>query len=102
MSPTIETTGLIEKDSSFKKFTCAIVLCLALDATHAWASTEDPCRASRNAPARVKDAGVPVCVVKYCRPASGIEIIGWFAGPGDWFYRTTGDFCYFDPRPILP
>jgi hypothetical protein len=102
MPRTIETSGLLKKNSSIQKFTCPLFLTLALGAILAWASTDDPCRAARNAPSRVKDAGGPACVVKYCRPASGIEIWGRFAGPGDWFYRTTGDFCYFDPRPILP
>ena len=43
--------------------------------------------------------GVPPWVVRDCRPATGAEIMGRFAGAGYWFYRTTGDFCYFDRRP---
>lgn len=43
--------------------------------------------------------GVPAWVVRDCRPATGAEIMGRFAGAGYWFYRTTGDFCYFDRRP---
>jgi hypothetical protein len=43
--------------------------------------------------------GVPAWVVRDCRPATGVEILSRFAGPGYWFYRETGDFCYFDRRP---
>ena len=43
--------------------------------------------------------GVPAWVIRDCRPATGAEIMGRFAGAGYWFYRTTGDFCYFDRRP---
>jgi hypothetical protein len=43
--------------------------------------------------------GVPAWVVQECRPANGAEILGRFAGAGYWFYRSTGDFCYFDRRP---
>jgi hypothetical protein len=43
--------------------------------------------------------GAPAWVVQECRPATGAEIMGRFAGPGYWFYRATGDFCYFDRRP---
>lgn len=43
--------------------------------------------------------GVPPWVVRDCRPATGAEIMGRFAGAGYWFYRATGDFCYFDRRP---
>ena len=43
--------------------------------------------------------GVPTWVVQECRPATGAEIMGRFAGAGYWFYRSTGDFCYFDRRP---
>lgn len=42
--------------------------------------------------------GVPAWVVRDCRPATGAEILGRFAGAGYWFYRVTGDFCYFDRR----
>jgi hypothetical protein len=43
--------------------------------------------------------GVPAWVAKECRPANGGELLGRFAGPGDYFYRDSGDFCYFDRRP---
>jgi hypothetical protein len=43
--------------------------------------------------------GAPAWVMQECRPATGAEIMARFAGPGYWFYRTTGDFCYFDRRP---
>lgn len=43
--------------------------------------------------------GVPDWVSRECRPATGPEIIARMAGPGDYFYRDSGDFCYFDRRP---
>jgi hypothetical protein len=43
--------------------------------------------------------GVPDWVLRECRPASGAEIIARMAGPGDYFYRDSNDFCYFDRRP---
>jgi hypothetical protein len=101
MSPTIETPGSVKIDSNIKTFTYALVLTVALGATHAWACMDGPCKAAWNVSSRAKDAGVPAWVVEYCRPANGAEILGRFAGAGYWLYPATGDFCYFDPRPIL-
>jgi hypothetical protein len=42
--------------------------------------------------------GAPDWVLRECRPATGAEILGRFAGNGYYFYRDTGDFCYFDRR----
>ena len=46
-------------------------------------------------------AGVPEWVVRECRPATGAEMLAKIAGPGEWFYRGTGDYCYLDTRSIL-
>lgn len=43
--------------------------------------------------------GVPQWVMRECRPANGAEIMARFAGNGYYFYRDTGDYCYFDRRP---
>jgi hypothetical protein len=43
--------------------------------------------------------GVPTWVEQECRPATGAEIMARFAGAGYYFYRGTGDFCWFDRRP---
>jgi hypothetical protein len=89
-------------DFSFSGVGYALALVLALGATPTWGAVKYSDRpVSRKASSHGKD-GPPAWVVKHCRPASGIEILGWFAGPGDWFYRSLGKFCYFDPRPILP
>jgi len=46
-------------------------------------------------------AGVPAWVRRECRPATPAELAAQRAGPGEWFYRTTWDFCYLDTRPGL-
>jgi hypothetical protein len=43
--------------------------------------------------------GVPAWVLRECRPWTGAEILARIAGPGEWFYRESGNFCYLDTRP---
>ena len=45
--------------------------------------------------------GVPAWVRRECRPATPAELAAQRAGAGEWFYRTTWDFCYLDTRPGL-
>jgi hypothetical protein len=73
-----------------------MLLAIALSMTHASAYAGDNAVKARRP---TSGEGAPAWVVQECRPATGAEIMGRFAGPGYWFYRVTGDFCYFDRRP---
>jgi hypothetical protein len=74
----------------------AMLLAIALSTTQASAVGGDSAGKARRA---TSGEGVPAWVVQECRPATGAEIMGRFAGAGYWFYRATGDFCYSDLRP---
>jgi hypothetical protein len=74
----------------------AMLLAIALSTTQASAFAGDSAAKARRA---TSGEGVPAWVVQECRPATGAEIMGRFAGAGYWFYRATGDFCYSDLRP---
>ncbi len=74
----------------------AMLLAIALSTTHTSAYAGDNAAKPRRA---TSGEGVPAWVVQECRPATGAEIMGRFAGAGYWFYRATGDFCYSDLRP---
>jgi hypothetical protein len=73
-----------------------MLLAISLTAAPASAyASDNPLRVGRP----TSGDGAPAWVVQECRPATGAEIMGRFAGAGYWFYRATGDFCYFDRRP---
>lgn len=76
-----------------KRRACATLLAVALSTAMAQAG-------DRNRPTRqTSGRGVPAWVLKECRPWTGAEILARIAGPGEWFYRESGDFCYLDTRP---
>ena len=72
---------------------CASLLAIALSTAMAQAGDQN--RPTRQTSGR----GVPAWVLKECRPWTGAEILARIAGPGEWFYRESGDFCYLDTRP---
>lgn len=74
----------------------ATLLAIALCTTNANAYVRDNAKATRRT---TSGEGVPAWVVRECRPWTGAEILARIAGPGEWFYRGTGDFCYLDTRP---
>jgi hypothetical protein len=79
-----------------KRRAYATLLAIALFTTNANAYVCDNATKARRA--RYGE-GVPAWVVRECRPATGGEILARRAGPGEWFYRVTDDFCYLDTRP---
>jgi hypothetical protein len=82
--------------------TKAMPAALALSVTLALAMTIGAARANGHvtkAERPTSGGAPPAWVIRDCRPATGVEILSRFAGPGFWFYRETGDFCYFDRRP---
>jgi hypothetical protein len=73
----------------------AILLAIALSASADAGS--NPSKSDRPTSGK----GVPAWVRRECRPATPAELAAQWAGPGEWFYRTTWDFCYLDTRPGL-
>jgi hypothetical protein len=74
----------------------ATLLAIALTAPNAYAGG-DALKVARP----TFGAGVPEWVVRACRPETGAEMLAKIAGPGEWFYRGSGDYCYLDTRSIL-
>ena len=68
---------------------------LAIALSTVMAQAENQNRQTR----KTSGKGVPAWVLKECRPWTGAEILARIAGPGEWFYRESGDFCYLDTRP---
>lgn len=93
-NPRFVSTCLTEN----KRRAYATLLAIALSATSANAyAGGDAMKVARP----TSGAGVPAWVVRECRPATGAEMLAKIAGPGEWFYRGTGDYCYLDTRSIL-
>jgi hypothetical protein len=74
----------------------AALLAVTLWTTNANAFVRDDAEGSGR---RTSGPGVPAWVVRECRPWTGAEILARSAGPGEWFYRGSGDFCWLDTRP---
>jgi hypothetical protein len=89
-----KTRDVSSSYSKNKRRAYAMLLVIALSMANAHAS--DNARETRRP---TSGKGVPAWVVRECRPWTGAEILARIAGPGEWFYRGTGDFCYLDTRP---
>lgn len=79
-----------------KRRACATLLAFALSMTNANAQARDNAKEARRP---TSGEGVPAWVIRECRPATGAEMLARIAGPGQWFYRGSDDYCYFDTRP---
>jgi hypothetical protein len=81
-----------------KRRAYTMLIAIALSTTSASAYAGDH---AVKTPRPTSGAGVPAWVLRECRPATPAELAAQWAGPGEWFYRTTWDFCYLDTRPGL-
>jgi hypothetical protein len=77
-----------------KRWAYVILVAISLSTEHAYAGDH-----ASETQRKTSGKGVPAWVVRECRPWTGAEILARIAGPGEWFYRETGDFCYLDTRP---
>jgi hypothetical protein len=82
--------------SSTKRGACGALLAIALAATHANAADGGRYAAT---PGTTSGPYVPAWVARECHPATGAQMLAWMAGPGQWFYRGSDNFCWLDTRP---